>query len=378
MSYVLDIDVQHTLGAFSLNATFQSDGRVTALFGPSGSGKTSLVNVIGGLIRPTRGRVLVNGETLVDTSRSLFVPKHRRRIGYVFQDARLFPHLTVQQNLLFGRWFSGNRSVDGGDVDRVVDLLGINHLLSRRPHGLSGGEKRRVAIGRALLTRPRLLLMDEPLASLDDARKLGLLPYIERLRDEIKIPIVYVSHSVFEVARLATTLVILDKGIVRTVGPTGEVMSQLDAAGLRQGRNAGSLIEAEVQNHDLEFGLTALTSSAGELQVSKLALPIGAPVRVRILVDDVLISLQPLTGVSALNVISGSIREIKTTSGGLHPASEIRLDCNGQSLLACVASKSVKALGLAPGKTVFALIKSVSIETANVTATMNHHQEGHA
>ena len=195
----LEVEIDHRQGAFRLRGSFRSDGRLTALFGRSGSGKTTLVNVIAGLIRPERGRIAVDGATLLDTQAGVFVPKHRRRIGYVFQEGRLFPHLSVRQNLLFGRWFAGREGgarTRASDLDAVVALLGIGHLLRRRPAGLSGGEKQRVAIGRALLARPRLLLMDEPLASLDEARKAEILPFIERLRDEAGVPIVYVSHAV--------------------------------------------------------------------------------------------------------------------------------------------------------------------------------------
>ena len=196
----LSVAVRHRLGAFELDAAFESGGRLTALFGASGSGKTSLVNIIAGLIRPDKGRIAVDGRVLVDTATRSFVPKHKRRIGYVFQDARLFPHMTVGQNLAYGSWFAprGERSADR---EKVVELLGIGHLLQRKPDLLSGGEKQRVAIGRALLASPLLILMDEPLASLDEARKAEILPYIERLRDETRVPIVYVSHSVAEVAQ---------------------------------------------------------------------------------------------------------------------------------------------------------------------------------
>lgn len=223
----LIVDIKHRLGGFALNASFVSEGSLTALFGRSGSGKTSLVNIIGGLVRPEHGRVVVDGVTLVDTEKQIFVRSHRRRIGYVFQEGRLFSHLTVRQNLLYGRWFTA-RTERYGSLDHVVDLLGFEQLLGRRPDQLSGGEKQRVAIGRALLASPRLLLMDEPLASLDDARKAEILPYIERLRDETKIPIVYVSHSVPEVRRLAATVVVMADGKVAGAGPIREVMSRAD------------------------------------------------------------------------------------------------------------------------------------------------------
>jgi molybdate transport system ATP-binding protein len=208
MSTILEVDIEHRLGAFELDIHFRSGRGLTALFGRSGAGKTSIVNVIAGLVRPERGRIVVDGSALIDTERGIRVRAHRRRVGYVFQEDRLFPHLTVRQNLLFGRWFAiGTTPV--ARLDDVVDLLGIGALLDRRPARLSGGEKQRVAIGRALLASPRLLLMDEPLASLDASRKDEILPYIERLRDQAGVPIVYVSYSVAEVTRLASTIVLI-------------------------------------------------------------------------------------------------------------------------------------------------------------------------
>lgn len=360
MSPVLDIAVEHRLGGFALDASFTSDGQLTALFGRSGSGKTSLVNIIGGLIRPQAGHVVVDGQVLVDTKRGIFVPKHRRRIGYVFQEARLFPHLTVRQNLLFGRWFTPRADADGADLPAVLDLLGISHLLDRRPTGLSGGEKQRVAIGRALLACPRLLLMDEPLASLDEARKAEILPYIERLRDEMAIPIVYVSHSAAEVARLATTLAIVEQGMVKACGPTAEIMSRLDMARLPGAPEASSLLEATVAGFDAEYGLTRLETRAGILQVARAGLATGSALRVRILASDVLVSLTPLAGISALNVLAGTIAEIATKNGG--GAVDLRIDCNGELVVARLTTKSVAALALKPGSPVYAVIKSVSID----------------
>jgi molybdate transport system ATP-binding protein len=221
------VDFRHRLGDFELDIRFESRGGVTALFGRSGAGKTSVINVIAGLIRPERGRVSIDGETLVDTEKRIFLPTHRRRVGYVFQEGRLFPHLSVRQNLLYGQWFTA-RAQRYESLSRVVELLGIGALLERRPGSLSGGEKQRVAIGRALLASPRLLLMDEPLASLDEARKAEILPYIERLRDEVRVPIVYVSHSAAEVTRLASTIVVLSDGRVAASGETASVMARLE------------------------------------------------------------------------------------------------------------------------------------------------------
>jgi molybdate transport system ATP-binding protein len=208
---MLRVDVAKSLGEFSIEAAFTSEGRVTGLFGASGAGKTSLINIIAGLLRPDRGIIAIDGETLDDTAASLHVPPHRRRIGYVFQDARLFPHLDVRQNLDYGRRM--NRLADDpAQRARVTDLLDIGDLLDRRPGRLSGGERQRVALGRALLAQPRLLLLDEPLGSLDEERKVEILPYLVRLRDEAGVPMVYVSHDADEMRKLATNVVILRRG----------------------------------------------------------------------------------------------------------------------------------------------------------------------
>jgi molybdate transport system ATP-binding protein len=210
---MLSVDVEKRLGEFELAAKFDAAGTVTALFGPSGSGKTSIVNMIAGLVKPDRGRIALDGETLFDSAARIDVPPHKRRIGYVFQEGRLFPHLTVAQNLDYGRWMSGH-AADRTEHDRVLSLLNIGHLLTRRPGKLSGGERQRVAFGRALLMKPRLLLLDEPLASLDRARKLEILPYLARLRDEAKVPMVYVSHQAGEIVKLASQVVRIEDGTV--------------------------------------------------------------------------------------------------------------------------------------------------------------------
>jgi molybdate transport system ATP-binding protein len=214
---MLRIDVAKQLGQFSLEASFVSEGRVTGLFGASGAGKTSLINMIAGLLRPDRGSLAIDDETLDDTATGLHVPAHRRRIGYVFQDARLFPHLNVRQNLDYGRRMNGLAD-DHAERTRVTDLLDIGSLLNRRPGQLSGGERQRVALGRALLAQPRLLLLDEPLGSLDEERKVEILPYLVRLRDEANVPMVYVSHDAGEMRQLATSIVMLKRGRVAAFG----------------------------------------------------------------------------------------------------------------------------------------------------------------
>ena len=214
---MLRVDIAKQLGEFSLSASFESEGRVTGLFGASGAGKTSLINVIAGLLKPDRGTIVVDGETLDDTAAHVHVPPFRRRIGYVFQDARLFPHLDVRQNLDYGRRMNALAD-DAAQRKRVTDLLDIGHLLDRRPGKLSGGERQRVALGRALLSKPRLLLLDEPLGSLDEGRKVEILPYLVRLRDEAGIPMVYVSHDAAELRQLATQIVVLQQGRVTSFG----------------------------------------------------------------------------------------------------------------------------------------------------------------
>lgn len=367
----LEVDVEHRLGRFTLAARFHAESGLTALFGRSGAGKTSLVNIIAGLLRPDRGRVSVDGQVLVDTERRVFVPPHRRRIGYVFQEARLFPHLTVRQNLLYGRWFTP-RADRREKLDRIVELLGLGALTERRPAALSGGEKQRVAIGRALLASPRVLLMDEPLASLDTARKDEILPYIERLRDELRIPIVYVSHAVAEVARLATTVVLLSDGTVEAVGPVASIMTRLDLFPLTGRYEAGAVVETEVLSHDDAVQLTTLRAPVGMLRVPQLPLAVGTPVRVRIRARDVMIALQRPEGLSALNVLEGRIAEIGPDPG---PIVELRLDCGGSTLLARVTRQSVQSLGLAPGRPIYAVVKSIAFDRHSLGFPGSPHGE---
>jgi molybdate transport system ATP-binding protein len=359
---MIEVTVRHRLGDFMLDAAFAAEGGLTALFGRSGSGKTSLVNVIAGLIRPEHGRVVVDGETLTDVEHGIFVPPKKRRVGYVFQEGRLFPHMTVRQNLLYGRWFAPRNGRAGGcpgEIDHVIDLLGIGGLLARRPANLSGGEKQRVAIGRALLAHPRLLVMDEPLTALDEARKAEILPYIERLRDEAGVPIVYVSHAIAEVARLATTLVVLSEGRVAAIGPTAAVMGRIDLFPLTGRAEAGAILATRVAAHDDAFGLTVLRAAAGELRVPHLEIPVGAALRVRIRARDVMIALSPPEGLSALNVLPGTVAEIGRSDGAIV---DISLDCADEKLTARLTRRSVERLGLVPGRPVYAVIKSIAFD----------------
>ncbi|HEX6957927.1 MAG TPA: molybdenum ABC transporter ATP-binding protein [Ferrovibrio sp.] len=354
----LAVDIRHAQGGFSLEARFACDAGITALFGRSGAGKTTLVNLIAGLIRPQSGRILLDGRVLADTAAGSFVPPHRRRIGYVFQEGRLFPHLNVRQNLLYGRWFNkGGR--DAAGFSHVVELLGLGDLLLRRPGNLSGGEKQRVAIGRALLARPHALLMDEPLTSLDVARKEEILPYLERLRDETKLPIVYVSHAIPEVTRLADTVVLLSEGRVQAVGSIAELSGRLDLFPLTGRYEAGAVLEAKVQSHDAAYGLSVLRLRAGTLRVPLLDLAPGSIVRPRIRARDVTLALSPPQDTSALNILPGRVAEIGDASGAMV---DIRLDCGGDMLLARITRLSLERLGLAPGKRVYAMVKTVALD----------------
>jgi molybdate transport system ATP-binding protein len=360
---VLEVDIEHRLGAFDLDIRFRSGRGLTALFGRSGAGKTSVVNAIAGLIRPKRGRIVVDEAVLLDTERGICAPTHRRGVGYVFQEDRLFPHLTVRHNLLFGRWFASGRARSAG-LEDVVELLGIGALLDRRPGRLSGGEKQRVAIGRALLAGPRLLLMDEPLASLDARRKDEILPYLERLRDQANVPIIYVSHSVAEVTRLATTIVLISDGRVHAVGPVQEVMGRADLYPLAGRFEAGAVLLVHVVRHDPRWGLTELAGSFGELVVPRLEIPVGTALRIRVRARDVILAVTRPSGISALNVVEGQVERLIPIEEG---ALEVQLRASNQRLLARVTRRSGEALGLAPGRQVFAVIKSVAIDRRSLS-----------
>jgi len=354
----IEVDIEHRLGAFELDIHFRSERGLTALFGRSGAGKTSVVNAIAGLVRPERGRIVVDGSVLLDTARGIRAPAHRRRVGYVFQEDRLFPHLTVRRNLLFGRWFTPG-STPAARLDDVVDLLGIGALLDRRPGRLSGGEKQRVAIGRALLANPRLLLMDEPLASLDARRKDEILPYIERLRDQASVPIVYVSHAVAEVTRLANTIVLISDGRVRAVGPLQEVIGRAELYPMAGRFEAGAVLAVRVAAHDARWGLSELAGAFGKLTVPRLTAPVGAALRVRIRARDVILAASPPTGISALNVLAGRVEAVVPIE---EAALEVQLRLGDERLLARVTRRSGAALGLVPGREVFAVIKTVAID----------------
>jgi molybdate transport system ATP-binding protein len=353
----IEIDVTHRLGAFLLDARFSVDSGTVALFGPSGSGKTTLVNAIAGLLRPDRGHVAIDGTILLDTTRGINVPPYRRRIGYIFQDGRLFPHLTVRQNLSYGRWFTeGIPSV--GPAERIIEMLGIGHLLGRYPQGLSGGEKQRVAIGRALLSAPRLMLMDEPLSSLDEQRKEEILPYIQKLREETGIPIILVSHSVSEVARLATSVILLTEGRVAAVGAPSQVLQNVEVTKLTGSPLDRSVIEAQVTRHDDSTDVTTLTSAAGTWLVRRIDAPLEGTVRIVVDPTDVILAKEQPRAVSALNCFSGTITGLRDKG----PLLDVDVDCSGDLITARITQFSSQRLGLSKGETIHILIKAVALD----------------
>jgi molybdate transport system ATP-binding protein len=355
----LDVDLRLARGGFRLEVAFQAPPTgVTALFGPSGCGKTSLLRCVAGLERGV-GHCRLNGEAWQDDATGRFMPTHRRPIGYVFQEASLFPHLSVRRNLEFGRQRvpAGERRVG---LDEVVDLLGIGRMLDRDPSGLSGGERQRVSMARALLTSPRLLLMDEPLSALDHQSKHDILPYLERLHETLAIPVLYVSHSPDEVARLADRLVLLESGRVRAEGAAADLFTRVDLP-LARDDGAAALFDGWVVGHDPHYHLNRVQTPGGTLYVVGAERPPGARVRVRIQARDVSIALDEPGTSSILNILPARIAAIEPIDTG---QMLIRLEV-GQggavALLARITRRSNDLLHLHPGQEVFAQVKAVAL-----------------
>lgn len=342
---------------FTLNVDLELPGRgVSALFGHSGSGKTTLLRCLAGLEPQVKGFLSFKGEVWQDQQRNIFLPTHRRPIGYVFQEASLFPHLSVRKNLDYGR-----KRVNGGhriSLDPAVELLGIGHLLDRMPDRLSGGERQRVAIARALATSPELLLMDEPLAALDLKRKNEILPYLERLRDQLDIPVIYVSHLPDEVARLADHLVLLNEGRVIASGGLRETLARLDLPTAFT-EDAGVVIEAVVANHDEAYHLTQLDFPGGSVIVARRPEPIGRRLRFRVHARDVSLSLNRAEGVSILNLLPATVTDIANADTLAHVL--VRLDAGGTPIIARITRRSLDQLDVAPGKPMWAQIKAVAL-----------------
>jgi molybdate transport system ATP-binding protein len=353
----LEVRFRRLFPQLELDVAFEIEtGGITALFGPSGAGKTSIANTIAGLLKPSEGRIALNGRELFDSERDICLPPQQRRVGYVFQEARLFPHLSVEKNLRFG-WRRAAQPPSEDEYARIVELLGISHLLARKPRTLSGGERSRVALGRALLASPEVLLLDEPLAALDAPRKHEIMPWLERLRDETRIPVLYISHSLEEVARLADRVILLKEGHVAASGSVFDLLTDFAFAEFTGGAPYGTLLNSRVARHLESDGLTALSFPGGELFVPVLARSPGSQLRVHIRAEDVILARERPGAISANNVLPTVIANIHQVEA----FADVRLTCGATTLVARITRASCNRLGLHEGDAVFAIVKSVTV-----------------
>jgi molybdate transport system ATP-binding protein len=354
----VEVELRHSFGAFMLDIAFGIERPgVTALFGPSGAGKTSVINAIAGLFHPDEGRIVIDGRVVLDTKAGVFIAARERHAGYVFQEARLFPHMSVENNLRFG-WRRAQNPVSEGEIARLVELLGLSYLLARSPKALSGGERGRVALGRALLASPDILLLDEPLAALDAARRNEILPYFERLRDETKLPMIYVSHAIDEVARLADEIVVLRDGCSVEQGSVFELLTRIGS----DIDPVGAVLDARVVSHRASDGLSVLSFDGGELIVARIARPEGARMRVRVRAEDIMLARDEPRAISANNVLPARVTAIRQDDG---PQAEVQLAVGASRLVARITRASAVRLGLTPDTPVFAIIKSVIVDSSN-------------
>jgi molybdate transport system ATP-binding protein len=346
---------------FVLDASFSAPGGCVALFGPSGSGKSTVAKLIAGIERPDAGRIVVGDHVLFDSEQRIEIPVHKRRVGLVFQDGQLLPHLSVKQNLDYGRYFAPRETAAVASFDAVVELLGIGHLLAARPSTLSGGERQRVAIGRALLAAPRLLVMDEPLASLDFDRKLEILPFIARLRDEIALPIIYVSHSVEEIARLATKVVKMSAGRVVAEGPLAEVFASALPEPAAGRFDAVSFLAGTAVRDMPEFGMTIVSHPAGEISLPARFGALKQPLRISVHATSITLALAKPEGVSTRTILKGRVAAVSAAED--RPTALVTVELvGGDRITASVTRLAVSDLGLAPGREIYALIKAVSVD----------------
>jgi len=355
---MLDINVDKQRGAFSAQVAFTGGtAGITALFGRSGCGKTTTIHMIAGLLRPDRGHIRIDGTVLFDAAQGIDVPAEERGIGYVFQDARLFPHLSVRDNLRYGARRTRGRAQQLKFAD-VVELLGLADLLTRRPTRLSGGERQRVAIGRALLAQPRLLLLDEPLAAVDVARRGELLPYLENLRDQFALPMVYVSHQFEEVLRLADDVVVLENG---AVAGHGDVISMSQSPVLRAiigAESLGAVVEGIIDDVDAGADLARIRVGAGHLLVESAQLRRGQRVRVQLLARDLILALAPPVGLSVRNSLAATITDLAPDG---ERAWLVFVDAGGATLMVRITDDARSALALAVGQPIWVLVKAVSL-----------------
>ncbi len=359
---MIELRFRKQLGALELDVDVALPAQgISALFGRSGAGKTSLINAVAGIVTPDDGVIRVGDRVFFDRARGVDLALEQRGIGYVFQDARLFPHLNVAGNLRYG--LKRSRDTQAIEWSSVIDVLGLAHLLDRRPHHLSGGERQRVALGRALLRQPALLLMDEPLASLDAPRKAEVLPYIERLAHEFDLPVLYVSHSIDEVTRLARHLVIVSEGRTVASGELAHIMSLPEHSPLVGRYEAGSVIDCAVAQHDDRYGMTTLRFADGQIRVPRVDLATGTPVRVRIRARDVALALTQPVDVSITNQLAGHVLSMTPREG---PYVDVAVDLGSTSIRALITRESCDRLQLAIGMRVWAMVKSVALDSRSV------------
>jgi molybdate transport system ATP-binding protein len=349
---------KHRFDNFEIDASFTVESGVTALFGRSGSGKTSILKMIAGLIEPQAGQITLGDQLIYESKSRRSIPPHRRRFGYVFQEPRLFPHLSVMQNLRYSTWFHAS-SISKTEFETITSMLGLNALLDRQPDRLSGGEQQRVAIGRALMSSPQMLLMDEPLASLDQMRKAEILPFLEELCATSQVPIIYVSHSYNEVMRLADRVILLDEGRVSSI-QSPQSLGQNDAFTLSLPRSElGALVDGRISSFDAAAKLITITVGADKLIAPSTSAKLGEPLKVFIAARDVMLAVQRPEGISAINILPATITAINNPHSGI---ANISLACAGTVLLAQITTHSATRLSLYEGMNVFAVIKAVTFE----------------
>ncbi|WEX10375.1 molybdenum ABC transporter ATP-binding protein [Chelativorans sp. AA-79] len=352
----LEVDVTGRAGSFAISAQFRAAPGVTALFGRSGAGKSTILKMIAGTARPETGRISAGGRVFFDSEKRINLPPRARGIGFVFQEGRLFPHLSVRRNLTYARWAGGRAGPRA--LEEVAALLGLEEHLERHPGTLSGGERQRVAIGRALLADPQILLMDEPLSSLDRERRVEILPYLEAIANEARIPVLYVSHDTGEVARLADQVVAIDEGRVRAAGTAAEILGHSTG---EEDRGL-SILEGQVTDVDLNYETVTVETGGGTIELSARDLPAGSRVRLRLGAADVAIATTPHEGLSIRNQLWCTVQAVERRGN----SAEVRLAFGGERITAHITAKSADALGLAPGMRVVALIKAVSVERARL------------
>ena len=361
---MIDIDFYSTQGNFNLQVKCMIDSPVIGLFGPSGAGKSTLLGIIAGLIKPNTGHLILDGECMFDTKRGVKIPLHQRRIGTVFQDSRLFPHLSVHDNLNYGFNLVPQKNRRLG-FSQMVELLDIGQLLAQKPYQLSGGEKQRVTLGRALLTSPRLLLLDEPLASLDVRLKQQILPFLRRIKDEVNIPMIYVSHAIDEILYLTSQLMIIDRGKLLANGKFNEIIYQPSVLAMASSLGLENVICASVLRHDQEYGYTELKHGEQIIVIPLISTDVGETMTTVIAASNVALSLSLIKNVTIQNQLQGIVKEIKQIGYRVL----VTVDIGESLIVAEVTAKALQSLCIAIGGRVYCLIKAQAIRTHGLIAS---------